>query len=122
MTRIGAASPMRSFIAKAGIQYARLLVLSLTSLEYCIVRRSLSSGGHSADPVANDDNVICFCILATYCGRGLQVNFTPSIVRGRRGMPDARWHPRSHGAMCTESARMSIQGSGGNPTFPAQWL
>jgi hypothetical protein len=31
-------------------------VLSLTSLEYWIVRRSLSSGGHSADPVADDDN------------------------------------------------------------------
>src|SRR5882757_597616 len=25
-------------------------------------------------------------------------------------------------AMCTKSARTSIQGSGGNPTFPAQWL
>src|SRR5882757_3987229 len=25
-------------------------------------------------------------------------------------------------ATCTESARMSIRGSGGNPTFPAQWL
>src|SRR4030081_3298408 len=25
-------------------------------------------------------------------------------------------------ATCTESARMSIQGSGEHPTFPAQWL
>src|SRR5882757_8528548 len=38
-----------------------------------------------------------------------------------RGMPDAR-APAVSCAMCTESARMSIQGSGGNPTFPAQWL
>jgi hypothetical protein len=28
----------------------------LTSLEYWIARRSLSSGGHSADPLADDDS------------------------------------------------------------------
>jgi hypothetical protein len=33
-----------------------LSILSLTPLEYWIARRSLSSGGHSADPVAGDDN------------------------------------------------------------------
>jgi hypothetical protein len=27
-----------------------------TALEYWIVRRSLSSGGHSAEPVADDDS------------------------------------------------------------------
>jgi hypothetical protein len=31
-------------------------------------------------------------------------------------------HPRSHAQVCTKSARMSIQGSGEHPTFPAQWL
>jgi hypothetical protein len=36
-------------------------------------------------------------------------------------MPDARC---TRGLMRSvhKSARMSIQGSGGNPTFPAQWL
>src|SRR6267154_2283248 len=122
MTRMVRRHTMRSSSAKAGDPVRRgFSVLSLTSLEYCIVRRSLSSGGHSADPVANDDNVICFCILATYCARGLQVNFTPSIVRGR-GECRMRAAPAVSCAMCTESARMSIQGSGGNPTFPAQWL
>jgi hypothetical protein len=32
-----------------------VLVLSLPPLEYWIARRSLSSGGRSADPLAGDD-------------------------------------------------------------------
>ena len=51
----------------------------------------------------------------------LDGNFPPSIVRGRRECR-MRAAPAVSCAMCTESARMSIQGSGGNPTFPAQWL
>jgi len=35
-------------------------VLSLTSLEYCVTRRSLSSVGHSADPVTGDDTECAF--------------------------------------------------------------
>jgi hypothetical protein len=43
--------------ARAGDPVRRgFSVRSLTSLEYWIVRRSLSSGGHSADPVADDDS------------------------------------------------------------------
>src|ERR1700704_2348127 len=34
-----------------------LSIQSLTSLEYWIIRRSLSSGAHSRDPVADDDSV-----------------------------------------------------------------
>jgi hypothetical protein len=59
--------------------------------------------------------------LAAHCARGLQSNVRPSKLKRGQGMPDARC-TRGSCAMCTESARMSIQGSGGNPTFPAQWL
>ena len=31
-------------------------------------------------------------------------------------------HPRSRVQICAKKAHTSIQGSGGNPTFPAQWL
>jgi hypothetical protein len=41
--------------------------------------------------------------------------------RGRRECR-MRAAPAISCAMCTESARMSIQGSGEHPTFPAQWL
>ena len=42
--------------AKAGDPVRRgFSVPSLTSLEYWIVRRSLSSGAHSRDPLADDD-------------------------------------------------------------------
>jgi hypothetical protein len=42
-----------------------------------------------------------------------------SIEKRAQGMPDARC---TRGLMCNgrKSAHMSIQGSGGNPTFPAQ--
>ena len=43
--------------AKAGDPVRRgFSVQSSASLEYWVTRRSLSSGGHSADPVAGDDN------------------------------------------------------------------
>src|SRR3982074_636170 len=42
-------------------------------------------------------------------------------IRGRRECR-MRAAPAISCAMCTESARMSIQGSGEHPTFPAQWL
>ena len=41
--------------AKAGIQYAAPLQWITSVSEYWIIRRSLSSGGHSADPLADDD-------------------------------------------------------------------
>jgi hypothetical protein len=43
--------------AKADDPVRRGISVQLSaSLEYWIVRRSLSSGGHSADPLADDDN------------------------------------------------------------------
>jgi hypothetical protein len=45
MPREGAGHPVRHGFS----------ALSLTSLEYWIARRRLSSGGHSADPLAGDD-------------------------------------------------------------------
>jgi len=40
-----------------GIQYAAAFRIIANALEYWIVRWSLSSGGHSADPLADDDGV-----------------------------------------------------------------
>jgi hypothetical protein len=48
-------------------------------------------------------------------------NSSPSKERGRRECR-VRAAPAVSCAMCTRSAHTSIQGSGGNPTFPAQWL
>src|SRR5882672_10377802 len=45
----------------------------------------------------------------------------PLEIRGRRECR-MRAAPEVSCAMCTESARMSIQGSGEHPTLPAQWL
>src|SRR6266702_7576403 len=52
--------------AQAGIQYAVMPREHIEVAEYWITRRSLSSGGHSADPLAGDD------------GRkgGLELNFS----------------------------------------------
>src|SRR5258708_24552636 len=41
--------------AQAGIQYAVMPRERIEVTEYWIIRRSLSSGGHSADPLADDD-------------------------------------------------------------------
>jgi hypothetical protein len=40
---------------KRGIQYAAPFDSITDASEYCVARRSLSSGGHSADPLAGDD-------------------------------------------------------------------
>jgi hypothetical protein len=46
-----------SYPAHAGYPVRRgLSALSLTSLGYWIARRSLSSGAHSRDPLAGDDD------------------------------------------------------------------
>src|SRR6266705_3606120 len=48
-------------------------------------------------------------------------NLPPSEKQRAQEMPDARC---TRGPVCngSEYAHTSIQGSGGNPTFPAQWL
>jgi hypothetical protein len=49
--------PVSSCPAKAGHPVRRgFSIQSLRSLEYWIVRRSLSSGVHSRDPLADDDD------------------------------------------------------------------
>src|SRR4051812_32784294 len=48
-------------------------------------------------------------------------SYALSKIRGRRECR-MRAAPAISCAMCTRSARMSIQGSGEHPTFPAQWL
>ena len=48
-------------------------------------------------------------------------SFRPLKNQRAQGMPDARC---TRGPVCKlwKVAHTSIQGSGGNPTFPAQWL
>jgi hypothetical protein len=41
--------------AGRGIQYAAALVVNRAAGVYWIIRRSLSSGAHSRDPLADDD-------------------------------------------------------------------
>jgi hypothetical protein len=84
------AAPQKAVIpAKAGIQYAAASRFYLTSLEYWITRWSLSSGAHSRDPVAGDDEVGAAGTSHTPShSRGafrpsFAINFPPSI-RGRR--------------------------------------
>jgi hypothetical protein len=52
----------------------QLLDFTIDASEYWIVRRSLSSGGHSADPVADDDGfargtVVSFRLRSGRCGK-----------------------------------------------------
>jgi hypothetical protein len=58
-------------------------VLSLTSLEYWIAYRSLSSGGHSADPLAGDDDWGRYASVASRRhAPELCVNLSPYENRG----------------------------------------
>ena len=50
------------------------------------------------------------------------ISFRTSKKSEGAGNAGCALHPRSHAQVCTRSARMSIQGSGEHPTFPAQWL
>jgi len=54
--------------AKAGIQYAGNFRFITAGAAYWIVRRSLSSGGHSADPVAGDDTASEASLWDYFCG------------------------------------------------------
>jgi hypothetical protein len=59
-------------------------------------------------------------IPATHCARAAE-NCSPSKTEGA-GNAGCALHPRSRVQCAQEDAHTSIQGSGGNPTFPAQWL
>ena len=64
-------------------------VLSPASLEYWVTRRSLSSGGHSADPVAGDDTRYMFAFSRRIAPELCQKFFALEKQRAQ-GMPDAR--------------------------------
>ena len=55
---VTAAAALPTVVAREGGRSVRrgFSARALTSLEYWIARRSLSSGGHSADPLAGDDD------------------------------------------------------------------
>jgi hypothetical protein len=97
-------------------------VQTLLSLEYWIVRRSLSSGGHSADPLADDDDRMCVLVLATQFASELFRFIAPLAIEGA-GNAGCALHPRSR-VRCLRNKKVhtSIQVSGGSPTSPAQWL
>src|SRR5207302_3854447 len=72
--------------AKAGDPVRRgFSFLSSVSLGYWIVRRSLSSGGHSADPVADDDSYGCgFAFSRRETPEACKYFRDLSQIRGRR--------------------------------------
>jgi hypothetical protein len=62
----GICSDKAVILRESGVSSTPQLLDSITSaLEYWIVRRSLSSGARSRDPVADDDDWICGVVLAT---------------------------------------------------------
>ena len=52
------------WLRRRSIQYAAVSRLYHWPLGYWIARRSLSSGGHSADPLAGDDDWECGAVIA----------------------------------------------------------
>src|ERR1700704_4130294 len=59
--------------------------------------------------------------LAALIARGLRVIFAP-LKREGAGNAGCTLHPRSRVRFAQNKVHTSIQGSGGDPTFPAQWL
>src|SRR5665647_193070 len=70
---------------------------------------------------AGDDNRIRVRDLAAHCARVLQANIRPLRTEDA-GNAGCTLQPRSRVQSAQKNAHTSIQGSGGNPTFPAQWL
>jgi len=54
-TKFEAIAHSRHTPRRRGVQYAAAAVVDRDAGVYWIIRWSLSSGGHSADPVADDD-------------------------------------------------------------------
>ena len=68
-------SPTTVILREGGVSSTpRVLGLIMGSSEYRIIRRSLSSGAHSRDRVADDDNSTHLRNLATHCARVLQIH------------------------------------------------
>ena len=76
----------------------------------------------------DDSGVCCYIdirITPTRSRDALRPSFAKKTSRPQfRGRRECRMRaaPAVSCAVCTRSARMSIQGSGEHPTFPAQWL
>ena len=51
-----------------------------------------------------------------------EVCLSLSLKQEGAGNAGCALHPRSRVQSCAKNAHTSIQGSGGDPTFPAQWL
>src|SRR6202043_2100793 len=92
----------------------------LTRGELWIASPSLSSGAHSRDPLARNDDKPHLRLLAARCARGLQEPSALSIQRAQ-GMTGARC-ARSR-AWSVVNTRVSHRGhTGKRPAFPAQWF
>ena len=96
-------------------------VLSSASLGYWIARRSLSSGGHSADPVAGDDTDVCSrsrgAMRPKFCKKTL-----PSKSEGA-GKTGCALHPRSRRHDAQGKCAHEHTGSAVNtPASPTQRL
>jgi hypothetical protein len=89
----------------------------------CGSRISARYGSLVRDDEPFDSNVkqqIQFCDLAARPARGLRF----VVPRNNEGAGNAgcALHPRSRVQRVERKSHTSIQGSGGDPTFPAQWL
>jgi len=125
------AAPQQAVIPReSGVSSTLRLIDSIeTALEYWIIRRSLSSGAHSRDPVADDDGRGVLRIHASnshsfaFSSRDAPefwVNVPPSEVRGRR---ESRVPVAPAAARGVQKARALVTtGSPEHPAFPAQWF
>src|SRR5882672_6330161 len=87
-------------------------VLSLLPLNYWVTRGSLSSGAHSRDPLAGDDNRVCVRVLATQIASELCLNLVPSPTEGA-GNAGCLLHPRSRVQSCAQRSAHEHTGTVG---------
>ncbi len=82
---------------------------------------SIWNTGSSALAFADDDHGIRLGILAARCVRGSRLVWALFKIEGA-GKTGCLLHPRSRVRFAQTKLHTSIQGSGGIPAFPAQWL
>jgi hypothetical protein len=85
--------------------------------EYWIVRRSLSLGGHSADPLADDDE-------RRHSRDIMRPSFANSFAPKGRGRREDRVRaaPAVSRARVDKKRTRAYRFSGSSPAFPAQWF
>jgi hypothetical protein len=116
-----------SILREGGVSSTpRVLGLIMGSSEYRIIRRSLSSGAHSRDRVADDDNSTHLRNLATHCARVLQIH-SPQRKRAQVLPQEGSREDRVRAAPAVSRAKAvkkrtrAYRFSGSSPAFLARW-